>query len=82
MEANIILTALNLALFILQIAAFHGMCNRINTLNHNDKKAVEQYQKYLNAEREQRNMREEYEAKIDMLNRAEEIAAILAEKKK
>lgn len=82
MEANIILTALNLILFILQIMMFYNMCSRINTLNYNDKKALEQYQKYKDAEREKLAALEDYRAKIKMLDKAEDIARILAEKEK
>lgn len=80
MEANIILTAMNVFLFIVQIIAFSVMCNKVDVLVHNDKRALEKYNKYLEAERDMRNMRAEYEAKIDMLDRAEEIAAIIAKK--
>lgn len=82
MEANIILTALNLVMFLLQIAMFSNMCSRINTLNYNDKKALEQYQRYKDAERESRAAFEDYNAKIKMLDKAEDIAAILAGKEK
>lgn len=81
MEANIILMALNLILFVIQIATFANMCSKISTLNINDKKVVEQYYKYRDAEREEREALEDYRAKIKMLDKAEEIAAIIAEKK-
>lgn len=82
MEANIILTALNLIMFVLQIAAFGNMCSKISTLNINDKKALEQYYKYKEAEREKQEALEDYRAKIKMLDKAEDIAAILAKKEK
>ncbi len=81
MEANIILTALNLILFILQCAAFGHMCSRISTLNHNDKKALEQYYKAKEAEEEKRRALEDYRAKIAMLDKAEEIARVIVEGK-
>lgn len=81
MEANIILTALNLILFVLQIAAFGHMCSRISTLNHNDKKALEEYYKYKDAVREKEQALEDYRAKIHMLDKAEEIANILSSRK-
>ena len=81
MEANIILTALNLILFVIQIAAFANMCSKINTLNINDKKALEQFYKYRDAEREERKVIENYREKMNMLDKAEEIAAIIAKKK-
>lgn len=81
MEANIILTALNLILFVLQIVAFGYMCSRISTLNHNDKKALEEYYKYKDAVREKEQALEDYRAKIKMLDKAEEIANILSSRK-
>lgn len=81
MEANIILTALNLILFVLQIAAFGHMCSRISTLNHNDKKALEEYYKYKDAVNEKQRALEDYRAKIAMLDKAEEIAKVIAEGK-
>lgn len=78
---NLIMAALNFILFTCQVAAVKYLLDLVSRVSYNEKKAVEQLTEARAREAEARREYEAYRDKLDLLNKAESIAALINEKK-
>ena len=78
---NIIMAALNLILFLCQVAAVKYLLDLVGRASYKEKQAVEDLANARAREAEARREYEAYHDKLNLLNKAESIAALINEKK-
>ena len=78
---NLIMAALNFVLFVCQVAAVKYLLDLVGRVSYNEKRAVEDLANARAREAEARREYEAYRDKLNLLNKAESIAALINEKK-
>lgn len=78
---NLIMVALNFVLFVCQVAAVKYLLDLMGRVSCNEKRAVEALTKARARISEARREREAYHDKLNLLNKAESIEALINEKK-
>lgn len=78
---NLIMVALNFVLFFCQVAAVKYLLDLVGRVSYNEKRAIEDLTNARAREAEARREYEAYHDKLNLLNKAESIAALINEKK-
>lgn len=78
---NLIMAALNFILFVCQVAAVKYLLDLVGRVSYNEKRAIEDLANARAREAEARREYEAYHDKLNLLNKAESIAALINEKK-